>query len=344
MKTRIVSSLVILFVLVMTIFANAETITITKDGNVRSGPATTESVIGKVKAGEKFDQINKSGEWCKVKLSDGKVGWVHQLLTGTPQSNSGPLPSRTDNLPPINIEFPDNALETQSRILVKKVKNKNNLLYFQFEDPVYRSEVVFSIGGPESLYWSSGSILVLSDEEFMATSTSTSTYSTQATVNRDGLILFIHGSGGTFDVNRIKDWNYSSDPNFPITLKVRKGIGVTYLCGKGTITTIDGTVYRLGGSITKKTVINDLKSKDVLKREAAAWSIGFLGDINDQPYLLELVKIEKEIMVIQSAIISLGKIGNSKAIATIERLIDNQNEWLAKSAKWAQEKIQERGK
>jgi len=47
--------------------------------NVRSGPTTRHPVIGKVTKGDKLDIIGKNnqGTWWKVKLPNGKAGWVY---------------------------------------------------------------------------------------------------------------------------------------------------------------------------------------------------------------------------------------------------------------------------
>lgn len=44
--------------------------------NVRSGPGTSKPKIGKVTKGDKLTVIESLEGWCKVKLADGKIGWV----------------------------------------------------------------------------------------------------------------------------------------------------------------------------------------------------------------------------------------------------------------------------
>ncbi len=44
--------------------------------NVRSGPASTYSIILALWQGNKVNIIGKSGDWYQIKLSDGKSGWV----------------------------------------------------------------------------------------------------------------------------------------------------------------------------------------------------------------------------------------------------------------------------
>ena len=58
----------------------AETLTISQKGNVRSGASIDSEIIAKVNVGDEVTQLEKKGEWYKVKLSGGKVGWVHEIL------------------------------------------------------------------------------------------------------------------------------------------------------------------------------------------------------------------------------------------------------------------------
>ncbi|MCJ7448571.1 MAG: SH3 domain-containing protein [Bacteroidales bacterium] len=51
-----------------------------KNGNLRSAPSTTAKIIGKVTVRQEVTQVGKSGEWYKIKLPGGQVGWAHQML------------------------------------------------------------------------------------------------------------------------------------------------------------------------------------------------------------------------------------------------------------------------
>ncbi|MEG0708161.1 MAG: SH3 domain-containing protein, partial [Cellulosilyticaceae bacterium] len=51
--------------------------TVTIDGlNVRSGAGINNSVVTKVNKGTKVTLLETKGDWYKVKLLDGKAGWV----------------------------------------------------------------------------------------------------------------------------------------------------------------------------------------------------------------------------------------------------------------------------
>ena len=65
--------------------------------NVRSGAGTGFSVITKVKAGDRFSAIKKSGEWYLVKLPGNKQGWI---IGSYAVVSSADAPSRNDPEPP----------------------------------------------------------------------------------------------------------------------------------------------------------------------------------------------------------------------------------------------------
>ena len=44
--------------------------------NVRTGPATTNSIIHVLWQGNKLKVTGQSGDWYKIQLSDGRIGWV----------------------------------------------------------------------------------------------------------------------------------------------------------------------------------------------------------------------------------------------------------------------------
>lgn len=45
--------------------------------NVRSGPGTKSAKIAKILKGQKFKAFETSGNWRRIKLKNGKMGWVH---------------------------------------------------------------------------------------------------------------------------------------------------------------------------------------------------------------------------------------------------------------------------
>ncbi|MFC7394700.1 N-acetylmuramoyl-L-alanine amidase [Scopulibacillus cellulosilyticus] len=58
-----------------------KSVIINKDNvNIRLGPGTDYGVAAKRDAGEKLDVLDQSGQWLKVQLQDGTVGWVANWL------------------------------------------------------------------------------------------------------------------------------------------------------------------------------------------------------------------------------------------------------------------------
>jgi len=49
---------------------------------LRSGPGTDHKIIGNVKSGQKLEELESGEEWVRVRLFDGKEGWIFkQVLT-----------------------------------------------------------------------------------------------------------------------------------------------------------------------------------------------------------------------------------------------------------------------
>ncbi|MBM7646987.1 N-acetylmuramoyl-L-alanine amidase [Scopulibacillus daqui] len=58
-----------------------KSVIIIKDGtNIRLGPGTGYGIVTKRDAGEKLDVLDQTGQWLKVQLPDGTVGWIANWL------------------------------------------------------------------------------------------------------------------------------------------------------------------------------------------------------------------------------------------------------------------------
>jgi len=51
-----------------------------KNSNIRTEPATKSKIIITVKKGTKLKEISKSGDWLKVQLESGKIGYIYKTL------------------------------------------------------------------------------------------------------------------------------------------------------------------------------------------------------------------------------------------------------------------------
>jgi uncharacterized protein YgiM (DUF1202 family) len=45
--------------------------------NVRSDPTTRSAVVARVKRGEQLPILGEDGAWLRIRLGDGREGWVH---------------------------------------------------------------------------------------------------------------------------------------------------------------------------------------------------------------------------------------------------------------------------
>ncbi|MBT9281309.1 MAG: SH3 domain-containing protein [Hydrogenibacillus schlegelii] len=52
-----------------------------RDLNVRSGPGTDRPVIGRIQPGTRYPLLDTAGDWRKIRLSDGRTGWVAGWLS-----------------------------------------------------------------------------------------------------------------------------------------------------------------------------------------------------------------------------------------------------------------------
>ncbi|WP_067727991.1 N-acetylmuramoyl-L-alanine amidase [Oceanobacillus damuensis] len=61
---------------------SGNSITVTASSvNVRSGPSTDHSIIGSTQSGDTYNLAETSGDWHKVNLANGSVGWIAAWLT-----------------------------------------------------------------------------------------------------------------------------------------------------------------------------------------------------------------------------------------------------------------------
>lgn len=49
--------------------------------NLRTGPGTTYAIIGTVVQGEQYPVVTEFGDWYKIRLEDGREGWIYKALT-----------------------------------------------------------------------------------------------------------------------------------------------------------------------------------------------------------------------------------------------------------------------
>lgn len=70
--------------------------------NIRSGPGTNHNVLAQVSRGTRLPFIERSADWYKVQLPDGKTGWIiaWYVSEGGSPSSSAPAPPAPSPAPP----------------------------------------------------------------------------------------------------------------------------------------------------------------------------------------------------------------------------------------------------
>jgi len=92
--------------------------------NVRNGPGTTNAVIGQVSQGERLPFLEQSGDWLRVKLSNGSTGWVAGWLVSI--QSAPPTTPQTPVTPPVNQNGGGGASSQSGLALSLKVNESGN--------------------------------------------------------------------------------------------------------------------------------------------------------------------------------------------------------------------------
>lgn len=61
--------------------------------NVRDGPGTNTNLVTQVRLAERLPVLEKSGDWCRVQLSDGRTGWLAGWLVALEQDEAPVMPA-----------------------------------------------------------------------------------------------------------------------------------------------------------------------------------------------------------------------------------------------------------
>jgi uncharacterized caspase-like protein len=61
-------------------------------GDIRSGPGATHEIMGEVRQGEKYAALERRGEWYRIRLVDGREGWIHEKLVAVARSGEASEP------------------------------------------------------------------------------------------------------------------------------------------------------------------------------------------------------------------------------------------------------------
>lgn len=77
---------------------NAQALEVTGNGNLRSGPGTTNEIIGKVTTGTKVSQIDFSNDWYKVELPNKSSGWIYKTLVKVVKQGNAIVSQKPDTV------------------------------------------------------------------------------------------------------------------------------------------------------------------------------------------------------------------------------------------------------
>jgi hypothetical protein len=61
-------------------------------GGIRSGPGAAHEIMGEVRQGEKYAALEKRREWYRIRLVDGREGWIHEKLVTVARSGEASQP------------------------------------------------------------------------------------------------------------------------------------------------------------------------------------------------------------------------------------------------------------
>ena len=70
-------------------------------GDIRSGPSAAHEIMGEIRQGEKYAALEKRGEWYRIRLVDGREGWIHEKLVTVARSGDASQPRAAASGPAI---------------------------------------------------------------------------------------------------------------------------------------------------------------------------------------------------------------------------------------------------
>jgi len=137
---------------------------------------------------------------------------------------------------------------------------------------------------------------------------------------------------------------FDSDVTFPLTFKMQTGQGYVYLCGRGNVSSKDGSSTRIGYSTTLDQWIYALRSGDDLMREGAAQALGWIGTPKCVPDLLSALR-DKRMEVRRNAAEALGRIvyktdyEKKAGLDALAAAAKDESQWVTSVAREAEEKL-----
>lgn len=250
---------------------------------------------------------------------------------------------------------PIDATETETRLVVGYPKDDRSKLLFKMQSPNYQLEMGAAktpgMGGERGfLYWAPGAVHEWADglldkpKEMSATGSRMRPAGYEIINGKKYFGMskaFTVLTGGFAESpNKLEGWQVvQSNPANPLTFKLLKEKGYTYLCGEGIVKDPDGKPHSLGpGSI--EDWISGLKSTNATDREASALALGWLGrGKKDVTKALVASLGDGDTIVRRSVIEALGRIGDPDALGSLNSLTTDHG-WTEETLKWARDRIE----
>ncbi len=157
-------------------------------------------------------------------------------------------------------------------------------------------------------------------------------YSIEYSISTGRPLLFNAGAELFFSEKDTKFYGatFNAESNYPLVFKFVKGLGLVYLCGKGTITTSKSIIYQLGSNDNFNIWLNRLKSTNSLVREGASQALGWLtqNSLDVEKSITALIEASRDTSkyVRRNVAESLGRIGDPRALPCLDVLSDTNNE------------------
>jgi len=129
---------------------------------------------------------------------------------------------------------------------------------------------------------------------------------------------------------KIQGITFDSDPSYPLTFMLTRE-GYKYICGRGKVTTNDGKVHNLGYEHKVVYLRQRINQKDLFIRRGAAQGLGYLTVTSQEktkvtPLLINILKTDEDIKIRRDAAEALGRIGDEKAIDSLQTMLNNEKD------------------
>jgi len=135
----------------------------------------------------------------------------------------------------------------------------------------------------------------------------------------------------------IEGYTLESDDTYPLSFKLIANRGDLLLCGRGTITTPDGKIEKVGTHDTPELWLSLMKSKDSLDRQSACEALGYLSttDQAKSRATSALVSALRDSVrdIRRDAAEALGRIGGKQAIEGLAFAYQDADGWVSGVAK-----------